>query len=178
MIQDLIVNLKNNSFKVPPSIFNAYEVCPYQAWLMQKGIMADQQNTFIEIGRILDENTYKRDKKHIDLAGFPAKIDILSKDGGDYLIVEVKKTSKSLNSAIWQLKYYLYILEEKGLNFKAKLKIPEERKNYDVFLSKEDIETIENKLKEIEKIILSNLPPKRKRIKFCSACGHNEFCWA
>jgi len=168
----------NNNFKIPPSIFNAFEICKYQAWLMQHGIIADQHNSFIEIGRLLDDTTYKRDRKNIILAGFPAKIDIITKNNGDYLIVEVKKSSKSLDSAIWQLKYYLYILRKKDLIFKAKLKIPEERKNYNITLDKNDIVEIDRKLDKIKIIILQDLPPNKKRIKFCSACGHNEFCWA
>lgn len=166
------------SFKVAPSIFNAFEVCQYQAWLMEHGIIADQHNSFIEIGNLLDDTSYKRDRKNIDLAGFPAKIDIITKNNGDYLIVEVKKSSKSLDSAIWQLKYYLYILKKKNLDFKAKLKIPEERKNIDIFLSEKDIQEIDKKLILIKKVILKERAPSKKRIKFCSSCGHNEFCWA
>jgi len=172
------MSLKTPLFKIPPSIFNAFEICQYQAWLMQHGLNPDQNNYFLELGRFIDKNTYKREKRSIDLAGYPAKIDIISKDKGGYLVVEVKKSSKALDSAIWQLKYYLYILRKKDLVFKAKLKIPEERKNIDIVLTENDIKEIEKKLENISNVIFNDEPPDKKRLKVCSACGHNEFCWS
>jgi len=168
----------NNNFKVAPSIFNAYEICHYQAWLMLRNLNADQENPFIKIGNLLDEITYKKEKRTIMLANFPAKIDMFYKENGNYFIAEIKKSSKSLDSAVWQLKYYLYILKKSGIDFNGKLKIPKERKSFDIILNDDDIIKIEKTIIEIINLTKLELPPIKKRIRFCSSCGHNEFCWS
>lgn len=50
-----------------PSIFNAYNICKRQAWLMMRNLTADQDNAFLEIGRLIDETAFKREKKEFIL---------------------------------------------------------------------------------------------------------------
>ncbi len=165
--------------KIPPSIFNAFLICKRQAWLMFHGINGDQNNTFVEIGRLLDDVYYKNEKKKIFIADLHCEIDMLQKDGGDYFVVEIKKSSKMLDSAIFELKYYLYLLKKfKDIEMKGIIKIPEERLNKSVELMNNDIIKIESILEEMQKIFLIDLPPISELKAFCSKCCHCDFCFA
>lgn len=164
----------------PPSIFNAYNICKRQAWLMARHLNADQYNDFLAIGRLIDETTYKREKKKIYLADLEAMLDMVSKKDGVYYIAEIKKSSKTLESGILQLKYYLYLLKlKKGIVAKGLIKIPKERISREVILTEEDEEKIYNVLLEMNKVLNFERPPKFDKIlKICFKCAHLEFCWS
>ena len=163
-----------------PSIFNAFNICNRQAWLMMRNLTADQDNAFLEIGRLIDEATFKRDKKRIYLADLEAMLDMVTKRDNVYYIAEIKKSSKTMESGIFQLKYYLYILKKKkGISAKGIIKIPKEKISKEIELEKEDEEKIESILKKMEQVLNSEYPPKiLKSNRKCKMCAHYEFCWS
>ena len=163
---------------IPPSIFNAYHICPRQALLMYRQLTADQQNTFLDIGRLIDETTYEREKKKIYLADISAMVDMVTKKDGKFFIAEIKKSSKRLDNAVLQLKYYLFLLRKKSVFAKGLLKIPKEKKNIEVDLSDDDIQFIQESLIEINNTIHNDTPPDIIAKSVCSKCAHYEFCWA
>ncbi len=165
---------------IAPSIFNAYNICPRQAWLMSRNLSADQQNSYIEIGKLIDENSFSRDNKGIYLADIGAMIDMITKKDGTYIIAEVKKSSKMLESSIWQLKYYLYLLKnKKKINIKGLIKVPREKISKEVELTDEDEEKIDSILLQLTKSIEADHPVVlKKQLRFCKKCAHYEFCWS
>ena len=164
--------------KIAPSIFNAFNICPRQAWLMSRQMTADQENSFIDIGRLIDETSFEREKKKIYLADIGAMIDMVTKKDGTYFIAEIKKSSKTLPTGIFQLKYYLFLLKNKSIIVKGIIKIPKEKKSIEVELTEEDSETIECRLKELGNILNKKTSPQAKRLGVCPKCGHFEFCWS
>ncbi|MCX7641907.1 MAG: CRISPR-associated protein Cas4, partial [Elusimicrobiales bacterium] len=44
-----------------------YYICKREVWLMSRNLEPDQSNPFIEIGRILSEDSYKYEKKEIKI---------------------------------------------------------------------------------------------------------------
>lgn len=166
------------SFKVSPSVFNAFNICHRQAWLMSRQLIADQENTYLDIGRLISETTFKREKKEVYLADINAVIDMITKKNGQYFVAEIKKSSSTLETGIFQLKYYLYLLKAKQINIKGIIKIPSEKKSQIVELQEDDITAIESILAEADKIISYESAPKPERVKWCSKCAHSEFCWA
>ncbi len=74
----------------PPSLFNAFNICQRQAWLMSRQLTADQHNEFLQIGKLIEETFYKREKKTIYLADIEAMIDMVIKKDGFYYIAEIK----------------------------------------------------------------------------------------
>lgn len=164
----------------PPSIFNAYNICKRQAWLMYRNLTADQSNAFLEIGRLIDEVSFKRERKRIFLADIEAMLDMVSKKGDVFYVAEIKKSSKTLESGIFQLKYYLYLLKnKKGINVKGVIKIPKEKINKEIVLTDEDERNIESILSEMTDVIFrENAPSKIQDIKRCKVCAHFEFCYA
>ena len=163
----------------PPSIFNAFNICKRQAWLMSRQLTADQHNEFIEIGRLIDEETYKRERKKIYLADLEAMMDMVVKKDGVYYVAEIKKSTRTLKSGIFQLKYYLFLLKRrKGLDVKGIIKIPKEKISEKIILSKQDEEKIVQISRDMEEVLKQPKPPtQEKMLKICPKCGHFEFCW-
>jgi len=169
---------ETTEISLPPSIYNAYHICPRQAWLMFRQLTADQRHDAVEIGRHIDETTFEREKKKIYLADVSAMVDMITKKGDEYFVAEIKKSSKRMDNAIIQLKYYLYLLRRKSLIIKGMLKIPKEKKSVEVELTDGDIEDIERTVKKIFAVLYREEPPDRIEKKICSKCAHYEFCWA
>ncbi|MCB4205475.1 CRISPR-associated protein Cas4 [Deferribacterales bacterium Es71-Z0220] len=162
-----------------PSIFNAYTICKRQAWLMMRNLTADQDNAFLEIGRLIDETSFERQKKKIFLADLEAMLDMVSKKDGIYYIAEIKKSSKTMNSGIFQLKYYLYLLKtNKGLKARGIIKIPKEKISKEIILTEEDEEKITTILSEMNETLFGDKPPQiLLNSKICKVCAHFEFCY-
>lgn len=163
--------------KIPPSIYNAYNICPRQAWLMSHQVSANQNDPFLEIGRLIDETTFKREKKKIYLAEFAAEVDFVTRKNGNLFVAEIKKSSRTMASGINQLKYYLYLLNKKGIKCKGIIKIPKEKTSMTVELQESDIALIKDKINAIKTLISSNSTPLPKKIPFCRNCAYFEFCW-
>lgn len=143
---------------------------------MAHQIIPDQEHPYIELGRLIDEESYDRDKKKINFEN--VVLDLVKSDEGDIIVGEVKKSSKAQESARMQLAFYLYKLKESGINARGVLLFPEERKRMMVELTPELENELENIFKDIEKIIFQPVPPPFKKIGYCKNCGYKEFCWS
>ena len=128
----------------------------------------------VQIGKLIDEESYNREKKHIMIDDV-ISIDFLQ----NWRIVHEVKKSKSVEIAsIWQLKYYMWILENKGVEIeKGILDFPKIKKREVVYLEDQDRKEIKNTLKQIEKIIDMSQPPELIRKSICSKCAYYEFCF-
>ena len=152
-----------------------YYICRREVWFISHGIEPDQNNEHISLGRLINEDYYRKFPKEIMLDN-KIKIDLIE---GGRVIGEVKKSSRYLKSAKMQLLFYLYYIEKtRGTKVKGILLIPEERKRIYLSLSQEDRMEIEKAIKEIEKITKSLKPPELKRTKYCKNCGYRELCWS
>ncbi len=143
---------------------------------MSRHLEPSQENPFIEIGRLISEESYKRDRKEIRLENLV--IDILRKDDEQIIIGEVKKSSKYQKSAIMQLAFYLKSIRDFGIKAKGELLFPKEKKKIELCLNSEIEEELKKAETEIEKIVKAEMPPLPVKNRFCSKCGYNEFCWA
>lgn len=153
-----------------------YTICHRQVWLMARHLTPDQENDNVVIGRFLHEKSYKRDKH--ELAVGNVKFDLMKASKDEVLIGEIKKSSRSLESARLQLKYYLYVLKELGVCLSGVLLVPEERLREDVNLTVADEIEIKKVIDKIEGIINASLPPFPVKTKWCHPCAYAEFCWA
>ncbi len=158
------------------TLIQSYKICRRQTWLMAHQIVPDQENQYIEIGRLIDEESYSREKKKVHLEN--VVLDFVTSDDGDVIVGEVKKSSRAQDSARMQLAFYLQKLKQSGLDAKGILMFPEERKRVVVELTPELEKELEEMTDEIQKIILQELPPPPKKIGFCKNCGYKEFCWS
>lgn len=143
---------------------------------MARKLEPDEENDNVVIGRFLHENRYPRDKHEVVVGHI--KIDLVQASRGEVLIAEIKKSSRFLESARLQLKYYLFVLKELGVEVKGVLLVPEERTKEFVSLEKDDMEKIKKIIQEIRQIIDSPSPPPPVKTRWCRPCAYAEFCWA
>lgn len=154
----------------------SYTICKREAWLIAHGIEGYQENDFIELGKLMHEESYKKEKKEqIALPGL--RIDVFIKDNKGYAIGEIKSSSRKVEQAKIQLLYYIWRLKEYGIEMKGEILIPKEKKRIKVELKKEDEIFLENLLLEIKELIAQPKSPPPVRKSFCSKCNYFEFCW-
>ena len=113
-----------NAKMITGTLIQSYNICKRQTWLMAHQIIPDQEHQYIEIGRLLDEECYGRDKKKINYEN--VVIDLVRTEDEDLIVGEVKKSSKASKSARLQLAFYLYRLKQNGVTAKGMLLFPKE----------------------------------------------------
>ncbi|MFW6129572.1 MAG: CRISPR-associated protein Cas4 [Atribacterota bacterium] len=152
-----------------------YYICKREVWLMAREINPFQEDDFLEIGRLIQDESYRREKKEISFGNI--KIDLVKNEEGELIISEIKKTSKALLSAKMQLVFYLYTLKKHGISAKGELLFPKEKKKETVILTNELEEEIKTAILNIQKIMSKDLPPEPVKNNFCKNCAYFEFCW-
>ena len=162
--------------KVSGTLMWYYFVCKREVWLMSREVTPFEEDDLLEIGRLIHEDSYKREKKEVDL--FSMKIDVLRKTNGRLLIGEMKKSSSYLMPARMQLLFYLYRLKEMGISAEGELLVPKERKKEKVILSEEAEKKVKNAISDIQKIIALETPPPAVKTHFCNKCAYKDFCFA
>jgi len=151
-----------------------YFICERKLWYFTNEISMEQNSELVAIGTILDESSYTREKKNI-LIDNTINIDFI-KNGA--VLHEVKKTKAIEEAGIWQVKYYMYYLENKGIkNITAKIDFPLLRETKEIILEPEDRNVIENVIKNIEEISKMNKPPKIINEKICKKCSYYDLCY-
>ena len=88
-----------------------YFVCKTKLWYFDHQLSMEEGNELVEIGKLIDESSYSRKKKHI-LLDETINIDFIE----DWKILHEVKKSRSIEEAsVWQLKYYMKYLLDKGI---------------------------------------------------------------
>lgn len=164
---------ENKLGKISGMMVYYYYVCPRKLWYFCHDIQMEQENENVAIGKVLDEMSYSREEKHINIDNV-INIDFLRGSG---ILHEVKKSKKIEEASIMQVKYYLYYLKEKGVNLSAKIDYPLLKSTIDVELSKEDEKNIERTVAMIQKIIEKDKPEPLQKKKICSKCAYNDLCF-
>ena len=95
-------------------------VCDRKLWYFSHQLDMEHTSDLVQIGKLIDEESYSREKKHI-MVDDMISIDFLQ---SWRIVHEVKKSRSVEIASIWQLKYYMWILENKGIEIeKGILKI-------------------------------------------------------
>ena len=151
-----------------------YFVCKRKLWYFSNDLNMEFNSELVGVGKLIDETSYSREKKNI-LIDETISIDFLK----DWKIVhEVKKSRKIDEAAKWQLKYYMWILKNKGVDIeKGILDYLLLRKREEIILNEQDQLKIESILEDIEKIISSKLPPNITKKGICKKCAYYELCY-
>ncbi|MCX7654630.1 MAG: CRISPR-associated protein Cas4 [Fervidobacterium sp.] len=165
-----------DKIEIQPNWLYSYLVCQREAWLIAHGIEGEQNNIYLELGRLIHEETYSR-YKHEQIVMPSVKIDLFYENKKTKIIGEIKSSSKRLKEAKLQLLYYCYILKQKGVEFSAELLIPKERKRIKVELTDESIQQINKLVIEVKELIELPRPPQQIRQSACTKCAYEKFCW-
>jgi CRISPR-associated exonuclease Cas4 len=153
-----------------------YKVCKREVWLMSHGIVADQQDENMQLGKFIHENSYKRKKKEISFGN--VKFDVVYESKNKLVIGETKKSSKYLEPSKYQLLFYLRVLKESGLDAEGVLLVPEEKKKVSILLNEELNNELSAIINEIEEICTKRYPPKAEKMGYCKNCAYKEYCYS
>lgn len=151
-----------------------YFVCKRKLWYFNKGINMETNSELVGMGKLIDENSYTREKKNV-LIDETINIDFLK----DWKIIhEVKKSKKIDIASKWQLKYYIWVLRNKGVDIeKGILDYPTLKKREEIFLTKGEESELLEVLDDIQNIISMKLPPEIINKKICKKCAYYGLCF-
>lgn len=144
-----------------------YFVCKRKLWLFAKHLKMEEKSDLVTMGKQIDEHTFKREKKHIDIDE-TISIDFIGNQG---TIHEIKKGNSMDRADTFQLKYYLYYLYKRGVtDINGVINYPKLKEKVRVELTAEDIKKIESVMKEIASVLKKDIPPPVINSKICKKC--------
>lgn len=151
-----------------------YFVCRRKLWYFSHELDMEKTSDLVGLGKLIDEDSYSKNEKHI-MIDDAISIDFLQNWS---VVHEVKKSRGVEEASIWQLKYYMMVLEEKGIQVeKGVLDFPVLRKREIIVLTQDDRDTLHKVMEEIYSIIESPTAPKPIDTKVCKKCAYYEFCY-
>ena len=156
---------------------NYYFVCSRKLLLFANGIQMEHSSDMVFEGKLIHETIYpQRSAKYEEITIGGIKIDFY--DAKNKIIHEIKKSEKLEEAHIWQLKYYIYIMEQAGIDgISGVLEYPKERKKKEVYLSSIDIERIIEIEHDISEIASSEHVPEIEEKTICKKCSYFDFCF-
>ncbi len=162
---------------ITPTHINYYHVCHRKLWLFHQGIRMEHTSDTVTEGKLIHETTYpQRAARYRELELPGAKIDFY--DAKTHTVHEIKKSNKIEAAHIAQVKYYLYLLEEAGVDHpKGLIEYPKLRQTEEVVLTEEDRKAIEDWLREIARIVALPTAPPLLRSRICKQCSYYDFCY-
>ena len=164
--------------QITGTLISYYFYCHRRMWLHANDIKMEDNSEDVAMGVLIEEQSYqKRSAKYEQIQIGPVKIDFYDKK--NQVIHEVKKSSKFHETHIWQMKYYIYIFEQSGIDgVSGILEYPKERKTEEVFLSEPDREYLKELLEKIDKVIHADKCPPVINKPRCKNCSYFDFCYA
>jgi len=171
-----------------------YFVCARKLWFYTHNIECEQESDAVRMGKHIHETSYKRKKKEVSIDGVIV-VDWIDHD--EKVIHEVKKSASMEEAHQWQLKYYMWYLEQKGMDiadesssqkfsdvpekrgYVGELNYPQLRQTKQIILSQKDRRTLTEKIiPNIQKIKNREQPPKTVEWDICKYCSYNELCYS
>ena len=151
-----------------------YEVCKRKLWYFTNDIQLEENNSNVILGKLLEENTYTRDEKKINIDGV-INIDFIR---SKKILHEIKKSNSIEPASILQVQYYLYYLEKKGLvGLKGILDYPLLKQTVEVNLTDSDRENLKNIIIGIKEILRKESPPTLEKKNICKKCAYFDLCF-
>ncbi len=152
---------------------NYYFVCKRKLWLFTKDIRFEDENEYVQLGKLIDENTYKRNKKQIAIGSI--KIDFID---NKRVIHEIKKSNKIEKAHIYQLKYYIRTLKKMGVeDVTGEIDYPKLKKREQVTWDDADEVEFDKIFSAISEILDKEKPPAVINKPYCKKCAYYEFCF-
>ena len=159
------------------TLINLYHVCKREMWLHANGIRMEHTSDTVYEGKLIGETTYpQRPEKYTELEIGGSKIDFY--DAKNKVIHEIKKSDKAEEAHEWQVKYYIWLLQQNGIEgVTGILEYPKLRQTTTVELSATDAGYLQSAMQQIQKILNSETCPQCINSKICRQCSYYEFCY-
>ncbi len=163
---------------ITATLINLFHFCKREMWLHAHGIRMEHTSDAVSEGKLIHETVYPQRSerfREIELDG--CKIDFY--DPKEKVVHEIKKSDKAEAAHLAQVKYYLWLLEQNGVEGPtAILEYPKLRRTQRVVLTEEDRQLIPQWREAIEQLLASDTCPSRLPISQCRSCSYFDFCWS
>ena len=156
--------------------FNYYQLCHRKLWLFANFINMEHESDLVYEGKLVHESSYsQRASRYEEVEIDGIKVDYY--DGKHKVIHEIKKSNKVDKAHEWQLKYYMHVFEQHGIDVvKGILEYPLLRKTKEVVFTDVDREDIQTILQDTVRIISQDTCPPLVKKGICKNCSYFEFC--
>lgn len=153
-----------------------WHICHRQVWLMARGIEPNPDNDYLALGRLIDQNSYARERHQVAFGD--NKFDFVRSEEDGLVVCEVKKSSRAEGSARMQLAHYLYELQKAGIDARGLLMFPTEKKRVEVELTEELKAELDSIYAAILRLTEEETPPHAEMGRYCKNCAYAEYCWS
>ncbi len=152
--------------------------CKRKLWLFARHIRMEHTSDVVGEGKVIGETTYtRRAEKFTELEVGGSKIDFYDKK--NRVIHEVKKSSKVEHAHTAQVLFYMWLLEQNGVEgVTAQLEYPKLKETKTIEMTAESRRNVEKWIKEAEEIIARDACPPVINKPICKSCSYYEFCYA
>ncbi len=156
---------------------NLYHICHRELWLHANGIRMEHTSDTVYEGKMIGETTYpQRAEKYTEIEIGGSKIDFY--DAKNKVVHEIKKSDKAEEAHEWQVKYYIWLLEQNGIEGATGiLEYPKLRQTTEVMLSPSDGTYIQSAIEQIRILIENENCPPVINAKICKRCSYFDFCY-
>lgn len=158
---------------------NYLHICLRKLWLFSNGLNMEHSSDIVAEGKLIGEESYpQRAERYTELVLDGVKIDFY--DAKNKVVHETKKSDKVELAHEAQVKYYLWKLEQNGIEGATGIiEYPKLRQTTVVpALTDADRLAIQQWEQDILKIIENEQIPKPIHAKICKQCSYFEFCYA
>jgi len=128
-------------------------------------------------GKLIGETTYpQRPEKYTEVQIGGSKIDFY--DAKNKVVHEIKKSDKAEEAHEWQVKYYLWLLAQAGVEgVTGRLEYPKLRETKEVVLTPPDEDYLLAAVEQVRKIIEGEHCPPVINSRICKCCSYYDFCY-
>lgn len=154
-----------------------YHICRRKLWLFGNGINMEHTSDTVAEGKLIHETSYpQRAGKYTELSIGGSKIDFY--DPKAKVVHETKKSDKMEAAHEWQLRYYLLLLEQHGIEgATGLLEYPKLRQTSAVTLSESDRAYLAQCVADIEALVEGERCPPVINAPVCRKCSYYELCY-
>lgn len=153
---------------------NYFFLCKRKLWLFANSIAMEHTSDTVAIGKTISDTTYTRRRHEL-------KIDDIALDFYDArtrTIHEIKKSKAMEQSHVWQVKYYISVLERKGITgVTGEINYPKLKQKHRVELTDADRRELQSIERNVEQLIARDTAPPLLNKPLCKKCSYYELCY-
>ncbi|GAB6282823.1 MAG: CRISPR-associated protein Cas4 [Ignavibacterium sp.] len=138
----------------------------------------EQTSDTVAMGKFISESTYEREKHELHISNDENDIVLDFYDHKTKTIHEVKKSDKMEITHIWQVKFYISILEKMGIEgVTGEIDYPKLKQKVIVELTENDRHQLNQIKNDISQILKKEKPPDVIVKPFCKNCSYYDLCY-
>lgn len=162
---------------ITATLINLYHICHRELWLHANGIRMEHTSDTVYEGKLIGETTYpQRPEKYTEIEIGGSKIDFY--DARNKVVHEIKKSDKAEDAHEWQVKYYIWLLQQNGIEgATGMLEYPKLRQTKEVVLTASDEAYLLSVIEQVRSIVGNESCPAAINSKICKSCSYFEFCY-